>query len=75
MLSLNAGSVKGFRMNMPEEVLFDVRLVERHIRKGLTTTKDHQKFVKAQEDLEGNLVTVDYEQITATGAHRTPAAE
>ena len=59
-------------MTLPEEVLFDVRLVERHSRKGLTNTKDHQKFLKAQEDLADNLVTIDYEQITATGAHRTP---
>lgn len=62
-------------MNLPEEILFDVRLVERHIRKGLTNTKDHQKFIKAQEDLTDHLVQVDYEQITATGAHRTPASQ
>ena len=55
---------------MQEDQLFDVRLIERHITKGHTTRKDHQKWAKAQEDLEEQLVVVDYEQLTATGAQK-----
>jgi hypothetical protein len=55
-------------MSTPEEVLYDVRLVDRHIVKGKTTRKDHQKWLKEQEDLAESLHVVDYEQLTATGA-------
>ena len=58
-------------MALPDEVLFDVRLIDRHLTKGQTTGKDYQKFLKAQEDLSEGAITVDYEQLTATGALRT----
>jgi hypothetical protein len=59
-------------MSMPEEVLFDVRLVERHIQKGKTNRKDFQKWLKSQEDLNEHAQVVDYEQLTATGALKNP---
>ncbi len=55
-------------MSLPEEVLFDVRLVDRHIQKGKTNRKDFQKWLKSQEDLAEQAHVVDYEQLTATGA-------
>ena len=35
---------------LPPEVLFDVRLVERHIRQGLTTREDYEKYVAQLND-------------------------
>lgn len=55
---------------MAEEFLYDVRLVERHIRKGKVDRKDHQKWMKAQEDLSEQAQVVDYDQLTAEGALR-----
>jgi hypothetical protein len=57
-------------MALPDEVLFDVRLIDRHLLKGQTNGKDYQKWLKAQEDLSEGAVTVDYDLITATGAQR-----
>ena len=57
-------------MALPDEVLFDVRLIDRHLTKGQTNGKDYQKFLKAQEDLSEGAITVDYDALTATGAMR-----
>ena len=54
--------------------MFDVRLLDRHITKGRTTRKDYQKWLKGQEDLEGQVQVVDYEALTATGAQKVPKA-
>ncbi len=35
---------------IPEEVLYDVRLVERHVAKGLLNPKDLEKRLNALED-------------------------
>ncbi len=37
-------------IQLPDEILYDVRLVERHIRKGLITRKDAEACLKALED-------------------------
>ncbi len=36
---------------LPEEILFDSRLVDRHIRQGLTTRKDYQEWLLKQPDV------------------------
>ncbi len=59
-------------MALSDEILFDVRLLDRHILKGQTSTKDYQKWLKAQEDLDDQAITVDYELLTATGAQKIP---
>jgi hypothetical protein len=59
-------------MSTPEEVLYDVRLIDRHIQKGKTTRKDVQKWLKTQEDLSEQAHIVDYESLTATGALKIP---
>lgn len=61
-------------MSTNEDQLFDVRLLDRHITKGRTTRKDYQKWAKAQDDLEAQVVVVDYEHLTATGAQKVPKA-
>ncbi|MBI3179663.1 MAG: hypothetical protein HYZ27_08365 [Deltaproteobacteria bacterium] len=38
---------------VPEETLYDVRLIERHLRKGLLTRKDVDKRAKEAADMEG----------------------
>lgn len=57
---------------MSDELLYDVRLVERNIAKGKLNRKDHQKWLKAQEDLTEQAHVVDYDQLTATGAQKVP---
>lgn len=37
---------------LPDEVLYDARLVERHIRQGLITRQDVESHRSAAEDLE-----------------------
>ncbi len=37
---------------IPEEMLYDVRLIDRHIRKGLLTRKDVEKHAKEAADME-----------------------
>jgi len=59
-------------MSTPEEQLYDIRLIDRHIVKGKTTRKDVQKWLKTQEDLSEQAHIVDYEAITATGALKIP---
>jgi hypothetical protein len=50
-------------MKPDEEVkaprLFDVRTIERNIRKGLTTRKDYEKYLKTLPDAAEKAATVD----------------
>jgi hypothetical protein len=50
-------------MKSDEEVkaakLFDVRTIERNIRKGLTTRKDYEKYLKSLPDAAEKAATVD----------------
>ena len=57
---------------MSDDMLYDVRLVERNIQKGKLNRKDHQKWLKAQEDLTEQAHVVDYDLLTATGALKVP---
>lgn len=36
--------------------LFDRRVVERNIKKGLTTRKDYERYLKSLEDRQGNIL-------------------
>jgi hypothetical protein len=46
---------------LPEEVLFDVRLVERHIRAGLVTRKEYEEHLKKLEDMteQGDVLNLE----------------
>jgi len=50
-------------MSRDEEVknarLFDRRVVERNIKKGLVTRKDYDKYLKALGDVAGNIASPD----------------
>ncbi len=47
-------------MEIPnEDHLFDIRVVDRHISKGLTTRKDHEKFLASLPDLAEQAELVD----------------
>jgi hypothetical protein len=39
--------------------LFDRRVVERNIKKGLITRKDYEKHLKALSDVAGNIASAD----------------
>jgi len=39
--------------------LFDRRVVERNIKKGLITRKDYEKYLKSLEDMAGNIASPD----------------
>ena len=39
--------------------LFDRRIVERNIKKGLITRKDYEKHLKALADVAGNIAAAD----------------
>jgi hypothetical protein len=51
---------------MPEltpEILFDVRLVERHIRQGLTTREAYEKHVAALNDIASEADVLDLDAL------------
>ncbi len=51
---------------MPElipEVLFDVRLVERHIRQGLTTREAYEKHVASLSDIASEADVLDLDAL------------
>ena len=35
---------------LPDELLFDIRLVERHIEKGMTTREDYERYLESLGD-------------------------
>ncbi len=61
---------------LPKEILFDTRLVERHIRQGLTTREDYQKYVQQLEDAESEADVIDLDTLaTRGGAAPAPAGQ
>ena len=47
---------------MSDELLFDIRLVERHIEKGLTTREDYERYLESLGDSNelGATVKIEY---------------
>jgi hypothetical protein len=43
----------------PDPILFDRRIVERNIRRGLITRKDYDKFLKSLSDASGKVRSPD----------------
>ena len=46
----------------PSPALFDRRIVERNIKRGLTTRKDYEKFLKSLPDAAEKVKSPDEEQ-------------
>jgi hypothetical protein len=51
----------------PTPALFDRRIVERNIKRGLTTRKDYDKYLKSLADAAGKVKSPDEER-TSEGA-------
>ena len=49
---------------LPEDTLYDQRLIKRHIEEGLITEDDVKKYLENLEDAEHNLA---YVEVVATG--------
>ena len=43
----------------PDPILFDRRIVERNIKRGLITRKDYEKFLKSRPDVSDNIRAAD----------------
>ena len=48
---------------IPEEILFDTRLIDRHIAQGLITRKDVDEYMKKLADSENLGEQVDLEKL------------
>jgi len=46
-----------------EDQIFDVRLIERHIKKGLITRKDCDRYLKSLSDSNENMEMISFESI------------
>lgn len=46
---------------LPEEILFDSRLVERHIRQGLTTRQDYEDWLARRPDVAGQGESLNFD--------------
>lgn len=56
-------------VKLAEEILFDVRLVERHIRQGLTTRADYDAFLKKVQDSAEQRDVIDMDVLTNGRSH------
>ena len=65
-------------MAKPTEEMFDKRVVDRNIEKGLISKADHQKYLSKLSDREGDAEWVDMdasEEETASDEEAAPAEE
>ena len=53
---------------LPEDTLYDIRLIDRHIKEGLITEEDVQKHMSQLEDVEENSDLLDVEGLGNPGA-------
>ena len=47
------------KRDLPAETLYDVRLIERHIKEGLITEEDVKKHLQGVDDTEENADVID----------------
>jgi hypothetical protein len=52
---------------LPEETLYDIRLIDRHIKEGLITEEDVQKHMSQLEDVEENSDLLDVDGLINPG--------
>lgn len=50
---------------LPDEVLFDLRLVQRHVRAGATTREEVDKRLSAMEDMADQADIIDLDKLRA----------
>ena len=48
---------------LPEETLYDIRLIERHIKEGLISEEDVKKRLEALDDGETNMDVIDIQEL------------
>ena len=51
------------KRDLPAETLYDVRLIERHIKEGLITEEDVKKHLESVGDTEENADVIDMDVI------------
>ena len=49
---------------LPEETLYDTRLISRHIAEGLISEEDVKKRLEALEDCETNMDVIDIQELS-----------
>lgn len=61
---------------IPDEVLYDIRLIERHLNKGVLNPKDLEKHLNALEDLteQSEVTTFDELDAQVSGKESVKAA-
>ena len=52
---------------LPEDTLYDIRLIDRHIKEGLITEEDVQKHMSQLEDAEENSDLLDIDGLINPG--------
>jgi hypothetical protein len=55
------------KRDLPAETLYDVRLIERHIKEGLITEEDVKKHLEAVDDTEENADVIDMDVLLGVG--------
>jgi hypothetical protein len=58
---------------LPDEVLYDVRLIERHLNRGVLNPKDLEKRLGALEDLSEQSETTTFDDIEGKLPSKEPA--
>ena len=48
---------------LPEETLYDIRLIERHIKEGLISEEDVKKRLEGLDDGETNMDVIDIQAL------------
>lgn len=57
----------------PDPSLFDRRIVERNIKRGLITRKDYEKFLKSRPDASGKIRSPDEAPEAGSAGAGTPS--
>lgn len=55
---------------LPDEILYDVRLLERHIQRGILTREQVEKRRAANADTAEQADVLDLDQLQATARHQ-----
>lgn len=59
----------------PKQIVFDVRTVERNIKKGHTTRKEYEKYLKALPDVSANVAPPEEDEAEAIDEDESEADE
>lgn len=58
----------------PEDFLYDVRLIERHIARGILTREAVKNYNESRRDVASQSDTLNLDQIAANAKTKRPAA-